>query len=293
VVMKIEKLADLWINRAPLDRAAHARALEAVVNLTPAVVVTGGSRGLGLALTERFAKAGRNVVIVARNGVAAGDAATRIADATGHPCRAIALDITANSSADAIERALLETGHYLDVLVNNAGIGYAGPFADGEPSALSRLIALTVEAPTRLARHFLPGMLARRRGGIINVASLGGTVPGPGQAAYYASKAYMLSLSEALASECSGQGVRISLLAPGPLNTNFHADMGAERSAYRLLIPAVSLQRTARAAYWGYVMGRRLVVPGLVNRITYTALRAVPHPVSVPIVQALLARRDS
>jgi hypothetical protein len=87
--------------------------------------------------------------------------------------------------------------------------------------------------------------------------------------------------------------VRICVLAPGPLDTGFHAAMGAEGSAYRVLIPAVSLQRTARAAYWGYVLGRRLVVPGLVNRATYGLLRGLPHPVSVPIVKALLARRQS
>lgn len=290
--MNIEKLSDLWIKRRRPDPAANARALEAVAGLEPAVAITGGSRGLGLALAERFASAGRSVVIVARDGLAAGDVASRIAARTGQRCRAVALDITKSDSADVLERALREGGQYLDVLVNNAGIGQAGPFAEADPATLSRLLALNVEAPTRLARHFLPGMLARRRGGILNVASLGGAVPGPGQAAYYASKAYMLSLTEALAAECSGQGVRISLLAPGPLNTRFHTDMGAEGSPYRVLIPAVSLQRTARAGYWGYVMGCKLIVPGLFNRMTYAALRVLPHPVSVPIVQALLSRRE-
>lgn len=290
--MNAEKFSDLWINRAPLDRAVQARALDAVAGLTPAVVVTGGSRGLGLALAERFARAGRDVVIVARSDAATRAAATQIAESTGRRCSAVALDITRAGSVVALEQAVNKAGHYVDVLVNNAGLGQAGLFASAEPQTLEHLVSLNIEAPTRLARHFLPGMLARRRGGLLNVASLGGAVPGPGQAAYYASKAYVLSMTEALSAECAGQGVRICVLAPGPLDTAFHAAMGAEGSAYRILIPAVSLQRTARAAYWGYVLGRRLVVPGLVNRATYGLLRALPHPVSVPIVKALLARRQ-
>lgn len=291
--MNVETVSNLWINRAPLDRAAQARALDAVAGLTPAVVVTGGSRGLGLALAERFARAGRDVVIVARSDAATRAAATQIAQSTGRHCSAVALDISQTDSAVALEQAVNQAGHYVDVLVNNAGLGQAGHFASADPQILEQLLSLNIDAPTRLARHFLPGMLARRRGGLLNVASLGGAVPGPSQAAYYASKAYLLSLSEALSAECAGQGVRTCVLAPGPLDTAFHAAMGAEGSAYRTLIPAVSLQRTARAAYWGYVLGRRLVVPGLINRATYGLLRALPHPVSVPIVKALLARRQS
>lgn len=290
--MNVEKLSNLWINRAPLDSAAQVRALEAVAGLTPAVVVTGGSRGLGLALAERFAKAGHDVVIVARSETGTHAAATDIAARTGRRCSAIALDITRADSATVLEQSVNDSGQYVDVLVNNAGLGQAGSFAHADPERITQMIALNVETPTRLARHFMPGMLARRRGGILNVASLGGAVPGPGQAAYYASKAYMLSLTEALAAECSGHGVRISLVAPGPLDTSFHASMGAEGSAYRVLIPAVSLQRTARAAYCGYVLGRRLVVPGVINRMTYGLLRTLPHPVTVPIVQALLVRRQ-
>ncbi len=291
--MNVERFSDLWINRAPLDRAAHAQALEAVAGLAPAVVVTGGSRGLGLALAERFAQAGRDVVLVARSDSATRAAAAQISRSTGRRCNAVPLDLTQADSAVALEQAVNDAGHYVDVLVNNAGVGQAGAFASADPQTLTQLIALNIDVPTGLARHFLPGMLARRRGGILNVASLGGAVPGPGQAAYYASKAYVLSLTEALAAECAGQGVRICVLAPGPLDTGFHAAMGADRSAYRVLIPAVSLQRTARAAYWGYVLGRRLVVPGLVNRAIYGSLRALPHTVSVPIVKALLARRQS
>ena len=108
------------------------------------------------------------------------------------------------------------------------------------------LLDLNVAALTRLMHHVLPGMLARARGGILNVASLGGLVPGPYQAAYYASKAYVVSLTEAVAAENAGRGVRFMALAPGPVNTGFHAAMGAELSFYRQLIFALERGATAR-----------------------------------------------
>ena len=102
------------------------------------------------------------------------------------------------------------------------------------------LVDLNVRALTRLTRHFLPGMRQRGRGGILNVASLGGYAPGPNQAAYYASKAYVLSLTEAIAAETAGEGVRVCALAPGPVDTAFHARMGAENAFYRYLVPPAS-----------------------------------------------------
>ena len=126
------------------------------------------------------------------------------------------------------------------MLVNNAGTGLAGPFLTDAPDDLSHLNAVNIDGLTRLTRAALPDMIARQRGGILNMASLGAYVPGPNQAAYYASKSYVLSLTEALASEVSGQGVRVAAMAPGPVNTTFHRDMGAEASFYRLLLPSLT-----------------------------------------------------
>ncbi len=188
-----------------------------------------------------------------------------------------------------IDGEIAARGFYLDVLVNNAAIGLSGPFHGQAAADLDRLLALNVTALSRLMQHNLAPMQARQKGGILNVASLGGVVPGPNQAAYYASKAYVISLSEAVAAEVSGQGVRVSTLAPGPVNTGFHADMQAEGSPYRLFLPALSPERAARAAYRGFAFGQRLIVPGLLNRAMYAALRVIPHPISVPIVAWLLS----
>ena len=140
-------------------------------------------------------------------------------------------------------------------------------------------------------RHFLPGMRARRSGGIINIASLGGYVPGPYQAVYYASKAYVISLSEAVAAEAAGDGVRVLVVSPGPVATQFHARMGAERSLYRRLVPAATPASVARWALLAYALHLRSVAPGVVNTVLVPALRILPHRIVVPVVSWLLRPR--
>ena len=131
--------------------------------------------------------------------------------------------------------------------------------------------------------HALPGMLARARGGILNVASLGGLVPGPYQAVYYASKAYVVSLTEAVAAENAGRGVRFTAVAPGPVNTGFHVRMGLQ-IVYRQLLFSLNPERVANSAYRGYVLGFRVVVPGLFFKPMWPALRVLPHRLLLPLI---------
>ena len=254
------RLPDLWIARYARPQPD---ALQAVADLKPVTVVTGASRGIGLALARRFAQAGHDVALIARTAGPLEEAAKEIARGFSVRTFAIPLDITRADARHALDAHLIARGLYLDVLVNNAGVGLSGDFAGHAQDDVMRLVDLNVAALTRLMHHALPSMLARARGGILNVASLGGLGPGPYQAAYYASKAYVISLTEAVGYETAGSGVRLSVLAPGPVDTAFHAAMGAEHSFYRQLIFALSPEATARAAYRGYVLGCRLVVPGL------------------------------
>lgn len=295
-MLRADHLANLWIDRKrPRDAKAVAAARARVAHLRAAVVVTGGSRGLGFAIARRFARAGRNIVILARGKAGVDEAVERLkADSRARKdirITGFSLDVTDQDSAGHLEAMLAACGCYCDVLINNAGVGASGPTAGIPAPHLDALISLNIAAPTRLLRHFLPDMLARRRGGILNVASLGGAIPGPNQAAYYASKAYTLSFTQALASEISGQGVRVSALAPGPLDTQFHAAMGAQNSPYRQIVPAVSLERSAAASYWGFQVGRKVIVPGLLNSAFYIAVRLLPHPVTIPLMKFIL-RRD-
>ncbi len=283
----------LWPWASPIDPYAVQAARKAVAGLKPAVVITGGSRGIGLALARRFVDAGHDVVIVARDATRLEEAATELNAATGSSVTTILCDVSEPNAIDIITSGLDRAGLYLDVLVNNAGMGLAGPFLSHSHVELSRLLALNIEAVTRLTRAALPDMLARQRGGILNVASLGADVPGPNQAAYYASKAYVVSLSEAIASEVSGQGVRISALLPGPVNTEFHKEMGAEASLYRLVLPSMTADRVARSAYRGFMFGNRVIVPGIANVFFFLALKILPHALTVPLVYWLLRRPEN
>jgi short-subunit dehydrogenase len=238
-------------------------------------------------------QAGHAVAIVARNARELDDAVARLKNAKGTDALAIVCDITQPTAAEVIASELERAGLYLDLLINNAGIGLAGPFLDHTPDALSSLITLNVDSLTRLTRAALPAMIARQQGGILNVASLGACVPGPHQAAYYASKAYVLSLTEALAAEVAGQGVRVSALLPGPVDTQFHNAMGAEGTLYRFLLPSMTPERVARGAYLGFRLRQQVIIPGLVNKALYLALRFLPRFVTVPFVALLLKRSQS
>jgi len=265
-------------------------ALAVYAGLRPMVVVTGGSEGIGYALARRFAGAGNAVMLVARRSGPLEQAAARIAADFKVAAVAVPADVTAPDAIATIDRALAEHGAYADVLVNSAGIGLAGPFHAQAQEDVLRLLNLNVRALTALTHHYLPGMRARGRGGILNLASLGGFTPGPYQAAYYASKAYVLSLTEAIASETAGEGVRICALAPGPVPTAWHDRAGAGDAVYRYLVPS-SARSVARAGYLGYALGLRLVVPGLVSPFLALALRVMPHRITVPIVRWLLKPR--
>lgn len=281
--------ANPWIGRKRFDLGKVEEARAAVAHLKPIIVVTGGSRGIGAALAMRFAETGNDVALVARDAGTLSTAARLISEKTHRRVIELVQDITDDNAPASIEFTLAKQGFHIDVLINNAGIGLSGTFDQTSSGDLDVLIDLNIRSMTRLMRYFLPGMRARRRGGILNVASLGGIVPGPYQSAYYASKSYVISLTEAVAAEVSGEGVRIAALVPGPVNTAFHQDMGAEGARYRWILPAQTLERVARAAYRGFNLGQRVIIPGLFYRLAYVALKLLPHPVSVPFMAWLLA----
>jgi short-subunit dehydrogenase len=285
----IERLLQPWRRRR---WRPDPERLAAFAALRPMTVVTGASEGIGFALARRFAKGGHDLLLVARRPAPLERAACRISAECGVLAVPLPLDVTSSGAIAAIEAALAGRGRYADVLINSAGIGLAGCFHEQAPEALLQLIAVNVRAVTLLSRHFLEGMRVRGRGGIVNLASLGAFAPGPYQAVYYASKAYVLSFSEAVAAEVTGEGVRITALAPGPVGTAFHARMRAEHAFYRLLLPSASAPWVARTGYLGFVLGWRVVVPGPASLVLALALRLGPHRILSPIIGWLLRPRN-
>jgi short-subunit dehydrogenase len=257
----------------------------------PAVVVTGASEGIGFSIAHRFAAAGHTVLLIARRAEPLAAAAAGVAGRNGGRAFALPLDITVCDAAARIDGELERLGLYADIVVNNAGVGLGGPFADHDSDKIAALIDLNVRALTLLTRHYLPAMAARGGGSIINIASLGGFTPGPWQASYYASKAYVVSLSRALSAEARGTGVRICVVTPGPVDTAFHARMGADTAPYRYLMPSMSAEAVARATYRGWRLGFRVIQPGLLTPILSMAMRVTPWFILVPIVGLLLGAR--
>lgn len=279
---------DLWLRRYRFWAPAPRPPIE---QGRPVVVVTGGSEGIGLAIADRFAAAGHDLVLIARGADLLAAAAGDLARRHGVQVRWLPLDITAVGAAMQVDTFVRERGGYVDVLVNNAGVGLGGDFVAQDAADLDRLVDLNVRALTALTRHVLPGMLARGRGGIINIASLGGYAPGPYQAAYYASKAYVIALTQAVAHEVRGQGVRVCVVTPGPVETAFHSRMGAEAALYRLLVPSSAPRAVARSVYRGYRLGLGVVRPGLSTAPLALAMRLLPAILLLPLIGVLLRPR--
>jgi short-subunit dehydrogenase len=238
--------------------------------------VTGASSGIGLALARLFARDGYDLVLVARRAEALDRLAAEIAAAhrvtvTTHP-----VDLTRAESVHELVTYLEAQRIAIDVLVNNAGFGLRGPFLEQSIERQLEMIALNVTALTMLTRALLPGMRARGRGGVLNVGSTAGFQPGPFMAAYYATKAYVVSFSEALAEELDGSGVRVSCLAPGPTATDFAATAKAV-SAALFSGEMMTADEVARMGYEGWKAGHALVVPGRRNRLRAFAVRLLPR----------------
>jgi short-subunit dehydrogenase len=284
------KIGDLWVRR-------HAKpdpdALEAVAGLIPATVVTGASEGLGFALARRIAREGRTVVLLARTVDLLAEAVEKLRTKYPH-ARVLAepLDVGDKDAPTRLDALLQRHSLYLDVLVNNAGIGLGGNFTELDQQKLDELVDTNVAALTRLTRYYMPAMRARARGGVMNLASLAAFTPGPWQAPYFASKAYVLSLTASIGSECPGEGVRVCAIAFGPVRTRIHRKMNAVNTYYRLLLPAADADRMARLAWRAYRMGRRVVVPGIINSFLACSARAMPFEVLLPLVGWLMKPRD-
>ncbi|MGD9802306.1 MAG: SDR family NAD(P)-dependent oxidoreductase [Hyphomicrobiaceae bacterium] len=276
----------------PETPAKHPTSAGSLVSTRPLTVVTGGSEGIGLAIARLLTERGHRVLLIARRPGPLEDAARSLRAAhLAADVTTLSLDVTRSDACDVLDAELGWLGSHVEILVNAAGTGQSGDFSEADPQVLDLLMTLNMAVPSRLMRHVLPGMRARGSGGILNIASLGGYAPGPYQAAYYASKAYLISLSEAVAAEVRQDGVRVTVVAPGPVDTDFHAKMGAERAIYRRFLPSSSPESVARWAVRGFELGLKVVVPGAFNLLGAVALRLLPHVLLVPFMAWLLDPR--
>lgn len=261
--------------------------------LAPAVVITGATEGIGRALAEEFARGGHTLLLVARDEAKLAETARELAAAHSVEVKFTARDLSTVEGCAGVEEALRRFGLHADMLVNNAAIMSAGFFQDQELATLRRVVDLDVRAVVDLTLRFLPGMVARRRGGVLNVASMEGFMPVPYQATYAAAKAFVLSLTRALAYETMYTGVRVSALPPGTTATGLHAKAGAENSRYVMLLPVMTSEELARVAYRQFMRGKKVIVVGWLNRFGVVAMRFVPNLLLVPFIGLLFRVRDA
>jgi short-subunit dehydrogenase len=283
----IQRLETAWWRRHVRD----AGALPDDEGKSPVCVITGGSEGIGRHLANEFAARGHAVLLIARTRTMLETAAAELRRDYPVKVYIAAIDLTQPGPEKAVAAALDANAIYAEILVNNAGIGIGGVVAEQDPVRLIALCKLNVEALTALTRAFLPAMLRRGRGGVLNIGSLGGLAPSSYQAAYYASKAYVMSFTEALAAENAGRGVLISAAAPGPVATRFHERMGTKAAFYLRMQNVMSPARAARIIVSGFMGRRTVIVPGFLPSLAAFAMRIIPHAVLMPFSGWLLKQR--
>jgi hypothetical protein len=250
------------------------------------VLITGASEGIGYELVKLSAKDGYNCVLVARNKQKMDQIATEVEKSFGITTRVITKDLSLPESAREIFDELNAANVHVDVLINNAGLGICGDFAQSDMDMNMHLIQVNLVTLTKLTWLFLPGMLKRKSGKIMNVGSIASFAPSPNFALYNASKAYVLFFSEALREELKGTGVSVTCLCPGATKTNWQARAGAENIRLNK-VRMVDAKTVAEVGYKGLMKGKRLVVPGIDNKITLLSTKIAPRTVVLKVARFL------
>ena len=245
-------------------------------------LVTGASAGLGVHFARQSRRRGDELVLVARRR----DRLEALAAELGS-AHVIAADLAEPGAPERLLAEVVGLGFEVDTLINNAGFGDAGPFVEAPPERLLEMIDLNVRALTQLTRLVLPGMVARRRGAVLNVASTAAFQAGPNMAVYYAGKAYVLSFTEAVHQEMKGKGVKVTALCPGPTATEFFDVAGSPDG--RLAKMATDPVAVVRAGLDGLAKNKAIVVPGLMNKIGSQSSRFLPRAAMRRIVAAIKA----
>jgi uncharacterized protein len=257
----------------------------------PVTLITGASAGIGVELARVFARHGHELALVARREDRLRTLAGQLARMGPRPPIVIAADLAAPGAMQKIADELRANDAEPNFIVNNAGFGLVGLAGTRDRDETLAMIDVNVRTLTELSLAFVDS-LARHKGGLLNVGSVAGFLPGPGMAVYYATKAYVLSFSEALSSEFRARGIRVTVLCPGPVPTEFGARAGAKGS----MAPAFmtqSAQAVAEEGYRGLMAGRRVVVPGTANKLMAWLIRLIPRRLLLAAIDRRQARRSA
>ncbi|MBT2255735.1 SDR family NAD(P)-dependent oxidoreductase [Priestia megaterium] len=257
--------------------------------MSKTVFITGASGGIGKELANRFAKDGYNMVLVARSEGKLAELAKEYREAYDVQVTVYAKDVSLPGVAEEIASDLKKKEITVDYLVNNAGFGLYGEFLETQLEQEMNMIDVNIKALTIMTKLFLPDMVKRRRGGVMNVASVGAFYPGPLMSVYFATKAYVLSFTEALENELSGTGVTVTALCPGPTATGFtgRAELGSSK-LYKSGVMEVG--EVADEAYRDFLRGKTLIIPGAVHRFITSLPRLLPRKAMTRSIRERTAR---
>jgi short-subunit dehydrogenase len=250
-------------------------------------LVTGASAGIGVDLAECFAKGGYDLIITARSEAALKEVGERIAKAHGVKVAVVPCDLGEVGGGTRLAAEIAKRGLSVDVLVNNAGFGHTGAFGKEPIEPQLGMIDLNVRALTELTHIYWKGMLASGRGGVLNVASTAAFQPGPLMAIYYASKAFVLSFTEALWEEARGTGVHVSCLCPGPTVSKFHDRAGTDKTRLAKASKPMASMAVAQQGYKAFLKNKRVVVTGGLNKALTVFSRAAPRGLVLRTVKRL------
>ncbi len=254
-------------------------------------LITGASMGIGLELARQFASHGHDVFLVARHKDTLDAVAARLESESGMSAQVLVADLADRTAPQALFDEITSRGSQIDFLVNNAGFGIGGKYSETDGSSELDIIQVNIAALTHLTKLFLPQMLARGNGRIMQVASIAAFQPGPMMAVYYASKAYVLSFSQALSEELRDSGVTVTALCPGPTATNFAATARVSNS---MVFAKTGVARASDVASYGYsamMRGKRIAIPSFRDRVMVQVQRAVPRALVTRIVRKLQENR--
>jgi short-subunit dehydrogenase len=243
----------------------------------PVALITGASGGIGLELARLCAKGGHDLILVARRQAKLEEIAKYLSGMYQVRVDLVVADLADPEAPEAIMQEVAQRGLGVDVLVNNAGFGQWGLFGRADLGRQLAMIQVNVIALTTLTRLVLPRMVTQRRGRILNVASTAGFAPGPLMAVYYATKAYVISFSEAIANELKGTGITVTALCPGPTRTSFAEVAGAQDSNLFQNPNVLDPAPVAEAGYRAMMRGKAIVIPGLANKLLIQSLRIGPR----------------
>jgi short-subunit dehydrogenase len=256
----------------------------------PVAVITGASSGLGVDFAKEAAADGYDLVLIARSTEPMEALGAQLRESHGTQTHVIGMDLASPGAGAAAAQAIARLGVEPEMLINNAGFGYNGSFVEGDADVTARMTQLNVVTLTDLTRALLPGMLARKRGYVMLLASTASFQPGPMMAVYCATKAYVLSFGEAIAYELRGSGVSVTTVCPGATETNFQKAASIDASSAIMKGGMMSSAAVAKEGYAAMKRGRRVIVTGLLNAISAASGRYLPHDIVLPVAARLLAK---